>query len=160
MVDKCKNATLVRMITEKIMDSADAMRALAAQIGKTLTPGTLVLLKGDLGTGKTTFVQGLAASFGITGVASPSFTVVSEYVVPRPSTIRYLMHADLYRLTPTQAQADPLIAEIIASSTRPDRLTVIEWADRLGKKIPATALSISFSHGSTVGERIVRYTHG
>jgi tRNA threonylcarbamoyl adenosine modification protein YjeE len=79
---------------------AAAMRALGREIGRALAPGDVVLLHGDLGAGKTTLAQGIAAALGVTGVTqSPTFTLVSEH----PATLAggenvTLYHLDIYRL--------------------------------------------------------------
>ena len=79
-------------------DTRAAGRALAAQIA----PGTIVLLYGDLGAGKTVFVRGLAEGLGLDpdAVSSPTFTIVQEYRGPALT----LQHVDLYRLVPTRSR--------------------------------------------------------
>lgn len=69
---------------------------LAVQLSTLLSPSSVLLLSGDLGAGKTTFVQALARAFGITRtVTSPTFTLANEYPMPQGGT---LVHYDLYRL--------------------------------------------------------------
>lgn len=69
-------------------------RCLGALLGKHLQPGLTVLLSGNLGAGKTSFVHGIGESLGISRVRSPSFTLINEYETPHIS----LAHIDLYRL--------------------------------------------------------------
>lgn len=75
--------------------SEAAMRALAAEVGKTFRPGDVVLLHGELGAGKTTFVRGYLESLGVTEpVRSPTFNLLQVFDTNPP-----VMHADLYRVS-------------------------------------------------------------
>lgn len=84
----------------RTLNTLEDTAALAAEVSGLLTPGTVLLLTGDLGAGKTTFVQALARTYGIQRtVTSPTFTLANEYPIP---TGGKLVHYDLYRLaTPT-----------------------------------------------------------
>ena len=73
--------------------SAEATRALAAGIARHAPPGTVIALSGELGAGKTCFIQGLAAGLGVEGpVTSPTFVMIAEHAGRLP-----LYHVDLYR---------------------------------------------------------------
>ena len=104
-------------------------QAVASELAATLKPGDVLLLSGDLGAGKTTFVKGLAAGLGIDPdeVSSPTFTLLHEYRGERLT----LYHADLYRLEKTAT--DDLGLE--ETGVR-DGVLVIEWPDRLNHDIP------------------------
>jgi tRNA threonylcarbamoyladenosine biosynthesis protein TsaE len=109
-------------------------RAIAAGLAARLEPGSVVLLEGDLGTGKTAFVRGLAEGLGLNGdeVTSPTFTLVHEYRGGRVP----LVHVDLYRLESVELDdigLDPDLAE--------RGVVAIEWAERLTRR-PAGALEI------------------
>lgn len=100
----------------------DTVRA-GHRLGKLLGPGQTVCLYGDLGSGKTTFVKGVAKALGISprDIASASFTIVAEYDSSPP-----LYHIDLYRLD-TRADLDSAgIYEYIGG----DGVAVVEWAER------------------------------
>jgi len=92
-------------------------------LGRDLKPGDVVLLFGDLGSGKTAFVRGMARGVGADpdDVSSPTFTIVQEYA-GRSAT---LYHVDLYRLEP--AEIDDLGLDDLVSS---DGIVAIEWAER------------------------------
>lgn len=100
-----------------------------------LRGGELVSLAGDLGTGKTVFVRGLAEGLGIDPreVTSPSFSLVQRY-----EGRLTLVHVDLYRL----GSADELREESIDELRRPDSVVAVEWAERLGASIAADAIRV------------------
>ena len=92
-------------------------------LGRTVRPGDVVLLYGNLGAGKTAFVRGLARGIGADPdeVSSPTFTIVQEYSGPAAT----LYHVDLYRLEP--AEVDDLGLEDLVSG---DGIVAIEWSER------------------------------
>ena len=116
--------------TEFVSDSPASTEAFAAQWAQTLMPDTTVLLYGDLGAGKTTFIRGLARGLGVTEpVRSPTFTLTHEYTIQQPPNLRGLplFHIDLYRIE-TPAQLHTLgLDEVLERGG----VTAIEWAERL-----------------------------
>lgn len=113
----------------------EAMRGLGRTIGRQLDMGDVVLLHGDLGTGKTTLTQGISEALGVNEVTqSPTFTLISEY----PATLSTgeaatLYHLDLYRLDDSEQLGDIGWEEVIS----PDRgVTVVEWPERAGDWLP------------------------
>lgn len=98
--------------------------ALAVEIGTLLRPGSVLLLTGDLGAGKTTLVQALARVYGITRtVTSPTFTLANEYPLPDGGK---LVHYDLYRLASAFGLYDLGFEEALESGAR----IVIEWPEK------------------------------
>ena len=99
-------------------------QTVARELARQLSSGDVVLLSGNLGAGKTTFVRGLAEGFGIdpAEVSSPSFTLLHEY----RGTPLTLYHADLYRVE--RAATDDLGLEEVGTA---DGVLAIEWPDRL-----------------------------
>jgi len=94
------------------------------RLGALLKAGDLVCFEGDLGTGKTTMVQGLAAGWGsLDPVSSPTFVIVNIY--RRPDSVR-LHHLDAYRLSGPDEAMDLDLDEMMARGPM-----VIEWADRI-----------------------------
>lgn len=140
-----------------VVSSVSQLHDLAARFVADVGQSATLLLYGELGSGKTTFVQGVARCLGIDEqVVSPSFTVVAEYVAHHAEMHR-LVHADLYRLS--DGADDPSVASVLEQVGVPGVLVVIEWADRLGDiRIPG-AFVLLFEYGSAVGERIVTFKH-
>jgi tRNA threonylcarbamoyladenosine biosynthesis protein TsaE len=115
-----------------ISESEQATIELGARLARTLGPGDVVLLEGELGAGKTAFVRGLAVGLGAPeeDVSSPTFTLVQEYRGRLP-----FLHADLYRIS--GAEADELGLDELG----PDGVVAIEWAAKLVHK-PAGAVEV------------------
>ena len=110
----------------------------AAEVSKLLKPGMVVALHGDLGAGKTTFVQGLAFALGVhRPVTSPTFTVCMEYATPA----FMLVHMDLYRL----AGPDDLLTIGYPEYLETGAVVAVEWPERAGDLIPPDALQVRFS---------------
>lgn len=109
------------------LPNAQATKGLGIKLGQILAPGSVVLLNGDLGTGKTTFIQGLGKGLGIEDIIdSPTFTLINEYIDGRVP----LYHFDLYRLTP--AQVPSLNPELYWEGVEvPPGIVAIEWAEKL-----------------------------
>lgn len=116
-------------------ETADVGRDLA----RTLPPGAVVLLSGDLGAGKTVFVRGMAEGLGIDPdtVSSPTFTLVQEYRGQRLP----LNHVDLYRLR--SVEVDDLGLDEL---TLGEGVTAIEWPDRLPSVFEG-AIHVEIDHG-------------
>lgn len=113
-----------------------ALQAWGERLGRELPVGTVVLLSGDLGAGKTTLAQAIARGARVTeAVTSPTFTLVQEYDSARGP----LRHLDLYRLRGAH-ELDALgWDELVAG----DALCVVEWPERAGDRVPAGALAIT-----------------
>jgi tRNA threonylcarbamoyladenosine biosynthesis protein TsaE len=124
-----------------ITHGPDQTRAIAAQVGKLLPRGSVVLLSGGLGAGKTTFVQGLARPMR-TGdqIQSPTFTIVAEHqgTDPEGHALR-LYHMDLYRLGGAEDLETIGLDDYLSD---PDGITVIEWPDRAVDWMPDAYLLV------------------
>jgi tRNA threonylcarbamoyladenosine biosynthesis protein TsaE len=138
---------------EWISRSAEETQRLGERLGALLRAGDVVGLIGELGSGKTTFVQGLAKGMGLdqSVVKSPTFVLMREYRGRIP-----LIHVDGYRLEhPDQAlwlDVDWLFS--------PKRVTVIEWAERLASTLPSDYLELRFAHKTTNHRSISVVAHG
>jgi tRNA threonylcarbamoyladenosine biosynthesis protein TsaE len=109
------------------LPTLEATRNLGKKLGQTLTAGTVLLLEGDLGSGKTTVVQAMGAQLGITeAIVSPTFTLVNEY----PEGRIPLYHFDLYRLSPEEV-AGLHLETYWDAIENPLGIVAIEWPDRL-----------------------------
>lgn len=98
-----------------------ATEAVAAELARRLRPGDIVLVSGDLGAGKTTFVRGACRALGVLGaVTSPSFTIARRY----EGTFA-ISHLDLYRLADVEAEDPALLADELGG----DRVAFVEWPE-------------------------------
>ena len=113
------------MQTKTILTSSEAeTAAVGRELASALSAGSVVLLSGDLGAGKTAFVRGLAEGLGVSSeaVSSPTFTIMQEYRGGRAP----LFHVDLYRLNDEREIEDLGLDEIAGGG-----VLTIEWADKL-----------------------------
>lgn len=122
-----------------ILGDAAATRALGKMLGRLVQPRDVLLLEGELGAGKTTFTQGLAAGLGIADdVLSPTFALMSEYRGGRAP----LLHVDAYRLN-GPAEADQLgVDEYLDNGWA----LVVEWAGNVEGALPHDALTLHFEY--------------
>jgi tRNA threonylcarbamoyladenosine biosynthesis protein TsaE len=118
--------------------SAAETEALGASLGRELETGDVVLVSGELGTGKTTFVRGACAALGVTDpVTSPSFTIGQVYAGPVE-----VAHLDLFRLR-TLAGEDPALLE---DYLRPDRVAFVEWPAAAAPLIDGVRARVTLEH--------------
>jgi tRNA threonylcarbamoyladenosine biosynthesis protein TsaE len=102
-------------------DGAAETEALAARLAASLEPGDVVLIEGELGSGKTTFVRGACRALGVSGrVTSPTFTIGRRYEGSVP-----ISHLDLYRLGDLADEDPALLADYLG----PDRIAFVEWPE-------------------------------
>jgi tRNA threonylcarbamoyladenosine biosynthesis protein TsaE len=120
--------------------------AVGRRLAETLSAGSVVLLVGDLGAGKTALVRGLAEGLGVAPeeVSSPTFTLMQEYRGGRVP----LIHVDLYRLNDAR-EIDDLGLEELGL----DAVLAIEWAEKL-PWIPAAAIRIAITHAGESERRV------
>lgn len=136
-----------KFITLSLAD-AQATRSLGITLGQSLSAGSVILLEGDLGSGKTTLVQGIGEGLGITEpIVSPTFTLINEYIGRLP-----LYHLDLYRLQPQEVTALNLVSYWEGVEFELG-IVAIEWAERLDCK-PPIYLQICLRYGDD-GDRLV-----
>jgi tRNA threonylcarbamoyladenosine biosynthesis protein TsaE len=120
--------------------NVQATQALGKWLGEQLPQGTVLLLKGDLGSGKTTLVQGLGLGLGIGEIDSPTFTLINEYTQGRLP----LYHIDLYRLS--VAEADALFLETYWEGLEvAPGIVAIEWSERLSH-LPPEPITLALSY--------------
>jgi tRNA threonylcarbamoyladenosine biosynthesis protein TsaE len=130
-----------------VTHSPEETRRLAAELLRELRPGAVLALHGDLGAGKTCFVQGLAAALGVhQPVSSPTFTLIHEYDSTPP-----LFHADLYRIRDADDAYGLGLDEYLGGTG----ITVIEWAERAMELLPPDAWHLTFEVGPDLTERTI-----
>lgn len=126
----------------------DATRELAAAVADVVEAGDIVALAGDLGTGKTVFVQGFARGLGVTeAVTSPTFTLVRQHQGTRLG----LLHADVFRLDNLSEVVDLGLIELLDGPT----VACIEWGDLAEPALPPDFLEVRLDHTDTDDERSV-----
>src|SRR5271156_1150705 len=138
------------MTREITTHSPEETVALGRTLAELLTPPKLVLLRGDLGAGKTTLIKGIAAAFGAAeeeDVTSPTFTLIHEYRGPKAN----LYHIDLYRID-TQRELETLGLDDLRAE--PDSILLIEWGEKFPRFVRERDVEISFEQQGESGRRI------
>lgn len=121
--------------------SESETEAVGAALASELGPGTVVLLYGDLGAGKTVFSRGFARGLGIAEpVSSPTYTIVQEY---ETGSGNRLYHMDLYRIGDEHAALGFGVDEFLSD---PDAISLVEWPERIAGLLPDTAVRIELVH--------------
>lgn len=140
-------------VSSIVSHSPEDTHRIAREVLAALKPGAVLALHGELGSGKTCFVQGLAEAMRVRrAVSSPTFTLVNEYdASPCP-----LYHIDLYRIAGPEEAFGLGIEEYLHGTG----ITAIEWAERIAELIPATAIHIRFAAGATPDERQIQIQRG
>ncbi|MBQ9020877.1 MAG: tRNA (adenosine(37)-N6)-threonylcarbamoyltransferase complex ATPase subunit type 1 TsaE [Eggerthellaceae bacterium] len=148
-------------------DNAEETKRLGAALAACLQPGDVVVLNGDLGAGKTQFVQGLAQALGVqTEVTSPTFNILLSYAASLPgggaggvkpegsrSQSIELNHFDLYRLDSVDELEDIAYWEVLEGQG----LSFIEWGDKFPEAMPDDYLELSLT-AATDGTRTINAT--
>jgi tRNA threonylcarbamoyladenosine biosynthesis protein TsaE len=139
------------MTREITTHSPEETIALGRTLAELLTPPKLVLLRGDLGAGKTTLVKGIAAAFEAAeeeDVTSPTFTLIHEYRGPKAN----LYHIDLYRID-TQRELETLGLDDLRAER--DSILLIEWGEKFPRFVRERDVEISFERDGESG-RLIR----
>ncbi len=125
---------------EYISHNPSETQKIAAKMSQTLNSGDVLCLYGDLGAGKTAFVQGLAKGLGVTEyITSPTFTIVNVYESGRLP----LYHFDMYRLGDSAEAYETGYEEYVYG----DGVSVIEWAQNISDILPASRYDITITGG-------------
>ena len=120
-------------------NSAAETEALGARIAERLAPGDVVLLSGELGTGKTTLVRGACRALGVPGpVTSPTFTIGQRYSGGRLP----VSHLDLYRLQTLEGEDPALLEDYL----RPEGVAFVEWPAAGSGRLERPALEVRLAH--------------
>jgi len=132
-----------------VTHSPDETLAFGRELAALLKPPGLVLLEGDLGSGKTVLTKGIVAGLGAapeSEVTSPTFALVHEY-----SGERRVYHLDLYRIEGPHDLATLGLDEMLAQ----DATVIVEWGEKLGPHAPAPRFEIHLEHGGESERHIV-----
>ena len=137
----------------KFKSDAPARTAeLARRLAGVLRPGTVICLDGDLGAGKTLFVQNLAASLGVQGeVTSPTFNLMNLYEDGRLP----LVHFDLYRLEQEYELDEIGFYDYVEN---PDGLVLIEWAEKFPECLPEDHIALQIQRTDVENERVLVFS--
>jgi tRNA threonylcarbamoyladenosine biosynthesis protein TsaE len=137
------------LLREITTHSPEETIAFGRTLKELLAPPKLVLLRGDLGAGKTTLVKGIAAAFEAAAeedVTSPTFTLIHEYRGPRAN----LYHIDLYRID-TQRELDTLALDDLRAE---DSILLIEWGEKFPRFVRERDVEIVLERAGESGRRI------
>ena len=137
---------------EYLSHSPEETEHIGEMLGKHLSGGTVLALRGGLGMGKTAFTRGLARGLGYTGrVTSPTFTIVNEYDGATP-----LFHFDMYRLDGEDDLFDIGWDDYLARGG----VCAVEWSERIDSALPPDTLTVSIARGERDNDRIITVTGG
>ena len=135
--------------------SVDAMRELGAKLASQLHAGDIVVLRGNLGAGKTALTQGIGKYLGIEDVTSPTFVIARSHKGAIP-----LIHVDAYRLLDAGNQSFE-IDDLDLDTSRARAITVIEWGEEVAARMQEDYLLVDISFGVNEDEREVSFIgHG
>ena len=124
-----------------ITRSEEETEAVGNRLANSLLPGSSVLLRGNLGAGKTVFSRGFARGLGITEpVSSPTYTIVQEYELPERGR---LYHLDLYRISGVSAALAFGVDEFLND---PSSYALVEWPERIEGILPEDAVKVRLKH--------------
>lgn len=144
-------ATVERGSIDLISHSSLHTERLGERLGRSLLPGDVVALWGELGTGKTVLARGIARGMGALGpVTSPTFVLVNEYEGPTP-----MFHVDFYRLEPRELGSVGWEEYVDLGG-----VVVIEWPERASGALPAERLDIHLAHVAETKRAIRLEAHG
>lgn len=123
-----------------VSSSEDKTKQIAEDLAKK-TKNRIFALTGELGAGKTIFVQGFAKGLGVKDkIISPTFVLIRQH--PIPNTLRILYHIDLYRLEDIKSLVSLGLEEILQD---PNNIVLIEWAEKAGELLPKDTVQIDIS---------------
>ena len=138
------------MTIETTTSSVHDTRALGRALAGVLVPGTVLVLSGGLGAGKTALTQGVATGLGVEGrVTSPTFTMVATHDTDGQRGITQLLHADFYRVGSGTEADDLAIAEMVED----EAVALVEWGDMAPGVLGPTQVTCTISLGEAEDDR-------
>jgi tRNA threonylcarbamoyladenosine biosynthesis protein TsaE len=136
-------------VAARIVETSDpaATESLGAELAEGLSDGDVVLVRGELGSGKTTFVRGAARALGVTDpVTSPSFSIGHRY---RAADLT-VSHLDLYRLAGLEHEDPALLADYLG----PGRIAFVEWPRQAERELAGARVLVALTHRGADRRRI------
>ena len=146
---------MLQYLTQNSQETKKLARILALEVVKTKkNKGALILaLAGDLGSGKTTFIQGFIRGLGIKKrITSPSFVIIKNYKL-RIKNYKRVYHIDCYRLKKPKELLVLGLKEIFSD---PENVILIEWADKIKKILPKEVIYLKFKHNKLPNQRLIK----
>ena len=138
-----------------LVESVAAMHQLGIDLAAKLRAGDVVVLRGNLGSGKTALTQGIGKYLGISDVTSPTFVIARTHKGKIP-----LIHVDAYRLLGSGSQSFE-IDDLDLDTSREGAITVIEWGEEVAARLHEDYLLVDISFGASEDEREVSFIgHG
>lgn len=134
----------MQLVSQSAHDTQEIARTVAEKIQSALpgTHATVIALRGDLGTGKTTFTQGFARALGIAQMPkSPTFLLAKQYAIPE--TPYSLWHLDCYRM---KSHADLVTIDLHRIFDDPNNIILVEWPENISDGLPKHHGEIHFAH--------------
>lgn len=127
-----------------VSKSREQTQKFALSLLKSIKNNKVLAFNGDLGSGKTTFIQGLAKGLGIKDkILSPTFVIFKKYKVSNHKKIKWFYHFDLYRISSHEEVIDLGFEEIISDKIS---IVAIEWAEKIEKILPKDALKVKIKY--------------
>jgi len=142
---------MVNLMKKYITYSEQETENLGYSLAKKLNNNSIIVLTGNLGTGKTRFMRGIAKYFGIENeVSSPTFTIVNEYTPKLNTTIQKIFHFDVYRLNGPEDFEDSIGTDYFNNG-----LCIIEWGEIIEPILPSSTIYITIESTKNENERII-----
>lgn len=149
---------MIRVTTRSAKETKKIAALLAKEITRSVSKqgARILALRGNLGAGKTTFVQGFAKALGIKErIKSPTFVLIKIYNI-RSRHFKYFIHIDCYRIKSPRDFSQLGVAEMFQDCKA---IILIEWPERIRSLLPHDILRILFKHGKHPHERFIRITN-
>ena len=124
------------IITKSALETENAGKALAKGLAEAGRKSAFIAMRGEMGVGKTAFTRGFASYFGISGVKSPTYTIVNEY----KGSVR-IFHFDMYRIS----DGDDLYSIGYDDYVRSEGYLIAEWSENIEDEIPSDAIFVTIS---------------
>lgn len=116
------------------------------------TSACVVILSGNLGSGKTTFVKAFAEELGVRSILSPTFVILKKYRI-RKKAYKVFIHVDAYRI---KRESELRALGFESELKNPKNIVMVEWGERFKKAVPKKSVCFSFLHGRQHNERTIR----